>query len=101
MKEKNNKKLDEGSPYDPLNVAKQEGKIFGVGLSGKYRKNFITRLGFLILGMLLFAQGLFLVTVTFFKDYAHGSVIIYIWYAILSLAVLLLGIMLIKNSLTR
>lgn len=40
------------SSYDPLNVAKAEGKLFGAGASGKYRKTLVTRVGFFLLGIL-------------------------------------------------
>lgn len=46
-----------GSPYDPLNVAKAEGKLLGWGLSGKYRKTKLNRSGFFVLGLFISCLG--------------------------------------------
>ncbi len=45
-------KIEQSKPYDPLEIAKREGGIYGVGLSGRYKHNLITRIGFILIGII-------------------------------------------------
>jgi len=43
--------------FDPVHMAEERGKIFGKGVSGKFRKTPVTRFGFFLLGAMLLASG--------------------------------------------
>ena len=45
------------NPYDPMKIATDEGRILGMGMSGKYKKNIITRIGFFLLGSMFCGMG--------------------------------------------
>jgi hypothetical protein len=41
-----------------LGIAKREGRVYGVGLSGKYKHNLVTRIGFILIGILFLGTSL-------------------------------------------
>ena len=50
--------LNDNNPYDPIEVAKKQGQILGMGLAGSYSGRPVVRFGFILIGSLLFLQGL-------------------------------------------
>lgn len=57
-------KKDE-NPYDPLEIAQREGKVFGLGLKGNYKRTKITVFGFILLGGIIFLTGILFIFQTF------------------------------------
>ena len=64
------------SGFDPVVIAKAEGQVFGAGLSGKYKKNAVTRIGFFVFGVICLAWGLGALLTAFFASKEYGSTII-------------------------
>lgn len=58
MSEKGKESDRNENPLDPLEVAQREGRVFGLGLKGSYRKNKVIAIGFLLLGLCFFLSGL-------------------------------------------
>lgn len=90
-----------GSPYDPMNVAKAEGRIFGVGVSGKYKKTKVVRLGFFLLGLSISCMGGVLsasTIVIIFKDGVDlAERVAWIVPGLVGLAALALGLTILKR----
>ena len=62
------KEEQQRSGFDPLEIAKAEGKIYGARLSGRYKKNLITRIGFLYFAILFIITGILsILTAIFIK----------------------------------
>ena len=53
------------SSYNPVKVASAEGNIYGAGASGKYKKTWVTKLGFLILAVPFLGFAVFLLQLAF------------------------------------
>jgi hypothetical protein len=107
MEEKDNKKEyietpPTENPYDPLVVARREGQVFGLGASGNYRKNFVTRAGFILLGLVFLGTG-------FGTYYAALNIqplkdddyIIKFLYSLFGVLTFVLGLLFIKNSVKK
>ncbi len=48
------------SSYDPVKVALAEGNIYGAGASGRFKKSWVTRLGFILLALPFLGYAIFM-----------------------------------------
>jgi hypothetical protein len=88
---------------DPMNIIRSEFDIYGKGLSGNYRHNTVTRIGFIILGIPLLIMGIGSFVVTIFclisRDWKlmSLSIVIGLWSGIS----LVSGFLLVKNAVKK
>ena len=96
------KKIEDSSPYDPVDVAKAEGKVFGAGASGQYKKTFVTRLGFIMLGIVLLGMGIlsFFMALEMPRE-EWGDYVVRFFMNIMGFGGFYLGFVFIKNALKR
>ena len=49
---------DDNNPYDPIEVAKKQGQILGMGIAGGYSGRLVVRFGFLFVGAMMLWRSL-------------------------------------------
>jgi hypothetical protein len=92
---------------DPMNVARNEGMVFGTGVSGRYKKNFITQTGFILLGTLCFVLGIGMIRMAYdlvFNPVQRDTtelIITCVVYFVLFLALTTVGFFMIKNAIKK
>jgi hypothetical protein len=86
-----------------LRLAGQEGKIFKAGASGKYKKNLITRIGFILIGLPFFTFfGIGYLTVKDLMSASNfGEVLTSILLAVVFFVFGLIGVALIRHALKK
>ncbi|MDD5692539.1 MAG: hypothetical protein PHP10_05115 [Candidatus Omnitrophica bacterium] len=109
---KKNSSWGDKNPYDPLEVAKNIGSLRGRGAKGNYHKTVITRIGFLVIGVVTVIGAVVLGYSSIFSMIAElrrdgimlnqilDSVVGFI-LLLVSLGSLIIGIFTVKNALSR
>ena len=96
----NKKRIDKNkNMLDPFQAAQMEGFIYGVGLKGSYKQTIITRIGFSLMGALVFGIGICFLLL-FFRESRHSGpnlvVLVLFWIAFLMLC--LVGIVVFRSA---
>ena len=96
------KSFDESnsSPYDPVQVARQEGMVLGQGASGKYRRTPLLRFGFGLLGVLLIAQA-FLWWLMAYDQYKEYGFLPGLLLSLAGVLMAIIGFLILKNVVRR
>ena len=97
-------------PLDPLETAKQQGNVLGMGAAGRYKKTVLTRIGYVLIGSAFLIPGLISVVgiaYSMFQDLGRGipddmpvavALFMMIVGTVGSVAIALLGLSIVRHA---
>jgi len=89
------------SQYDPLEIARAEGKVYSSGLKGKYKKSLVTRLGFILIAILFLGGGFALLFSSISNFLAGENLLAVIITFYMGAGCTIVGLLLLKRVMAR